>query len=119
LHQLSHGLDTLLTEQGGNISVGEAQRISFARAYLKNCPILLMDEATSALDSENEALIKNAFEQLAREKTVLVIAHRLDTVKQADQIYVLEAGSVAESGTHQELLGAKGLYHGLISTWNS
>ncbi len=114
---LPQGLDTVLSENGGNISSGEAQRLSFARAYLKDCPLLLMDEATSALDSHNQELIRQAFSELARGRTVLVIAHRLETVRNAGTIYVLENGRVAEAGTHRELTAAGGIYSALVSAW--
>ena len=96
--------------RGVYLSGGEAQRIALARAILKNAPIVVLDEATAFADPENEALIQKAFGELIRGKTVLMIAHRLSTVKEADQILVIEKGSVKESGTHDELLDRQGLY---------
>ena len=114
VRSLPQGMDTKIFETGANISVGEAQRLAFARAYLKNCPVILMDESTSALDAENERLIREGFQALARNKTVIVIAHRLETVKHADIIYVLEDGSMKEAGTHEELLSVPGRYRQLV-----
>jgi len=115
--KLPQGMDTMLTEIGESISIGEAQRIAFARAYLKNAPIIVMDEITSALDEENEKLVKETFETLCKEKTVFVIAHRLETVKNAHKIYVMEEGSIKESGTHESLLLENGIYKELVETW--
>lgn len=118
VEKLPLGLETMLTEIGENISIGEAQRIAFARAYLKDAPILIMDEITSALDQENEEFIKHTFESLKKEKTVLVIAHRLATVEHADVIYVMEDGKVVESGDHVQLKKKEnGIYKELIQTW--
>jgi len=114
---LSQGLDTVLTEIGSNISVGEAQRLAFARAYLKDCPFIILDESTSALDEENEMLLRETFEGLSKKKTVLIIAHRLETVKNANVIYVLEQGAVKETGNHNTLYANKGIYRELVDTW--
>jgi ATP-binding cassette subfamily B protein len=97
-------------ELGGQISGGQRQRIALARALLKNAPIVLLDEATSALDSEAELVIQRALRELTRGRTTLVIAHRLATVLRADLIHVVDSGRVVESGTHHELLKAKGAY---------
>ena len=114
---LPQGMDTVLTEIGSNISVGEAQRLAFARAYLKNCPIIILDESTSALDEENEALLRETFEGLAKNRTIIVIAHRLETVKKADIIYVLEHGELMETGNHTSLYNADGIYRQLVEIW--
>lgn len=108
--RLPDGYDTLVGENGSTLSGGERQRISIARALLKNAPIILLDEATASLDPENELEIQEALSQLIKEKTVVVIAHRLRTIAGADNIIVLENGRVAQQGTGPELLKAGGLY---------
>jgi ATP-binding cassette subfamily B protein len=105
---LDKGYDTYVGERGIKLSGGERQRVAIARAILKNAPILVLDEATSSLDSESEALIQDALRVLMRDKTVIVIAHRLSTIMQMDRIIVLENGTVADMGTHQELLRTEG-----------
>lgn len=115
IEKLPHGYDTVLGENGSTLSGGERQRISIARALLKNAPIILLDEATASLDPENESLIQEAISTLIRGKTVVVIAHRLRTVAEADQILVLDGGHVAEAGTHEFLLAQKGLYYKLYT----
>lgn len=107
---LPDGYDTYVGENGIKLSGGQRQRLAIARAMLKNAPILLLDEATSALDTETERHVQAALERLKTGRTTLVIAHRLSTVAEADVIYVLDAGRVVESGTHAELLAAKGAY---------
>jgi subfamily B ATP-binding cassette protein MsbA len=104
------GLDTLVGDRGMLLSGGQRQRIAIARALLKDAPILILDEATSALDTEAERHIQAALAQLVRNRTTFIIAHRLSTVEQADRIIVLDAGSIVESGTHQQLLALGGLY---------
>ena len=104
------GYDTLVGERGLKLSGGEKQRVAIARTLLKNPPVLIFDEATSALDSANERAIQAELKSAARNKTALVIAHRLSTVVDAHQILVMEQGCVVERGTHAELLAAGGVY---------
>ena len=111
--ELPHGYDTMLGERGTRLSGGQRQRIAIARALLRDPPILILDEATSALDTESERLVQQAIERLMRERTVLVIAHRLATVRDADEIVVLDAGRIVQRGSHEELLQAGGLYRRL------
>jgi subfamily B ATP-binding cassette protein MsbA len=110
IRALPGGYDSQVGELGGQVSGGQRQRITLARAFLKNAPIVLLDEPTSALDSETELVIQRALKELSRGRTTLVIAHRLATVLRADLIHVVDGGRVVESGTHEELLRAKGAY---------
>jgi subfamily B ATP-binding cassette protein MsbA len=116
---LPHGYDTEVGEAGVNLSGGQRQRITIARAILKDPSILIFDEATSSLDARSERFVQDAMESLLSGRTVLVIAHRLSTVRHADKIVVLEAGVVSASGTHEELMQGDGLYRELIALQNS
>ena len=113
--QLPQGYDTPVGDRGALLSGGERQRIAIARAVLKNPPVLILDEATSALDAESEHLVQEALDQLLGGRTVLVIAHRLSTVRRADHIYVLQDGRIVEHGNHEELVANAGLYSHLCS----
>jgi subfamily B ATP-binding cassette protein MsbA len=111
--ELPSGYDTMIGERGVRLSGGERQRIAIARAILKNAPILILDEATSALDSESEALVQSALQNLMTGRTVLVIAHRLSTVRRADRIVVIENGTIADIGAHEDLMKKLGTYRRL------
>jgi ATP-binding cassette subfamily B protein len=115
IRQLSSGYDTIVGERGQKLSGGQRQRISLARAVLKNPPVLILDEATSSVDNETEALIQRSLERITRDRTTLVIAHRLSTVVGADRIFVLDQGRLCEQGTHQELIKTDGVYADLWS----
>jgi ATP-binding cassette, subfamily B, bacterial MsbA len=113
IHALPAGYDTVIGERGVRLSGGERQRLAIARALLKNAPVLILDEATSALDSESEALVQSALHNLMSGRTVFVIAHRLSTVRRADRIVVIENGSIADMGAHEELMKKFGTYRRL------
>ncbi len=112
---LPDGYQTLVGERGIKLSGGQKQRVSIARVFLKNPPILILDEATSALDNVTEVLIQNSLEKLCVGRTTLVVAHRLTTIKNADEILVITKNGVEEQGTHEELLAKGGIYAEL---WN-
>lgn len=107
---LEDGYDTLVGERGVRFSGGQKQRLSIARVFLKNPPILILDEATSALDNESERFIQNSLEELSRNRTTITIAHRLSTIRSADEILVLTQDGIAERGSHEDLLRQQGLY---------
>jgi ATP-binding cassette, subfamily B, bacterial len=110
MNDLPHGYDTIIGERGQKLSGGQRQRIAMARAVFKNSPILILDEATSSVDNETEAAMQRSLERISVDRTTIVIAHRLSTVRHADRIYVLAGGTVAESGRHEELLELDGIY---------
>ncbi len=112
--QLPQGYDTNIGDSGNKLSGGQKQRINIARAVLKNPPIMILDEATSALDTESERLVQDALDKLMENHTSVVIAHRLSTIQNADMIVVMDKGRVKETGTHQELMKKKGIYHKLV-----
>lgn len=111
---LSKGYDTVVGEGGDTLSGGEKQRISIARAILKNAPIIILDEATASIDPENEHLIQGAISELTRGKTIITIAHRLATIQNAGQILVVDDGGISEQGSHAELLARGGIYRGFV-----
>ena len=110
IEKLPDGMDTVIGTKGVYLSGGEQQRIAIARAMLKDAPIIVLDEATAFADPENESLVQRAFEELSKKKTVIMIAHRLTTVRNADRIFVLKDGKIEESGTHDKLSQGGGLY---------
>jgi len=112
---LENGYETIVGERGHKLSGGQRQRIAFARAILRNPPVLVLDEATSAVDNETERAIQKSLQKISKNRTTLIIAHRLSTIRHADCIHVMKAGAIVESGTHEELLSRKGTYQDL---WN-
>ena len=112
---LPDGYDTQIGERGVKLSGGQKQRLSIARVFLKNPAILILDEATSALDNTTEILIQSALDELCKGRTTLVVAHRLSTIKNADEIVVIANGKIKEQGSHEELIKAKGIYEKLYS----
>lgn len=116
IENLENGYDTLVHEGGLSLSGGEKQRISIARAFLKNAPIILLDEATASLDVDNEYIVQQSIRKLIKGKTVLVIAHRLNTIKDSDQIIVFDKGEIIEKGRHEELIELNGMYKKMFTT---
>ena len=108
-------MQTLVGERGFSLSGGQRQRVAIARAFLKDAPILILDEATSHLDSISEQIVHKALSKLMSTRTTIIIAHRLSTIKKADLIMALNQGSIAEIGTHDELIAKKGLYANLVT----
>ena len=111
---LPDGYQTHIGEGGSSLSGGERQRISIARAILKDAPIVILDEATASVDPENERELQKAIAELTKDKTILMIAHRLSTVRMADQIVVLDGGSIVQQGTHDELMAQEGMYRRFV-----
>ena len=116
--KMPKGVDTLIGSEGNFVSGGEAQRLSIARAMLKNAPILILDEATAFADPDNEAKVQEAFAKLSVGKTVIMIAHRLSTVSGADKIYVLQDGEIVQEGKHEEMRETDGVYAHMWSQYN-
>jgi len=111
---LPKGYHSLVGERGTNLSGGQKQRIAIARALLRNAPILLLDEATASLDAESEALVQEALDRLMADRTTLVVAHRLSTVRDADEILVIAGGTLVERGKHEDLMDLGGVYRRLV-----
>jgi len=117
IEKLPDGFETMIGDLGQGLSGGQIQRIALARAFLKNPPLFILDEATANLDMENESLVLDAMQKLIAGRTAIVIAHRLATAERADHIIVMDAGRVAESGSHQELLAAGGVYARMVAAY--
>jgi ATP-binding cassette subfamily B protein len=115
VRSLPDGYDTVIDDEGGNVSAGEKQLITIARAFLADPTLLILDEATSSVDTRTEVLVQRAMAALRSDRTSFVIAHRLSTIRAADLILVMESGRIVEQGTHDGLLGARGAYHQLYS----
>ena len=112
---LPDGFDTVIGEGGASLSGWERQRISIARCILKDAPIVILDEATASVDADNESYIQQAISELVQGKTLLVIAHRLNTIRGADQILVVSNGEIAQRGTHEELIAQEGIYQNFVT----
>ena len=115
---LPDGFDTMIGEGGATLSGGEKQRISIARCMLKDAPIVILDEATASVDVDNESYIQEAISELVKNKTLLVIAHRLNTIRDADNIIVIKEGNIAEQGNHDKLMSLNGIYKGMVELQN-
>lgn len=113
---LPDGYNTVIGENGASLSGGEKQRLSIARAIMKDAPIIILDEATANVDPENERDLMEAIQELTKEKTVLMIAHRLKTVRKADQIFVIDKGQIVQYGTHDKLMKQDGIYRRFVDT---
>lgn len=113
IEQLENGYDTVIGERGNKLSGGQKQRLSIARAVLKDPSILILDEATSALDTESERIVQGALDELMKDRTSLIIAHRMSTIINADEILVLSKGQIIERGKHQDLIALGGIYANL------
>ena len=118
IQKFPDGVNTMIGSKGIYVSGGECQRLSIARAFLKNAPVLILDEATAFADPDNERLVQQAFEKLAKNKTVIMIAHRLSTITNADCIYVLSDGKISEKGKHDELISKNGIYSHMWNEYN-
>ncbi len=116
VHSLPDGYDTVINEEASNLSAGEKQLITIARAFLSDPSLLILDEATSSVDTRTELLVQRAMKKLRADRTSFVIAHRLSTIRDADLILVMEDGAIVEQGTHDDLLAAKGHYYRLYQT---
>lgn len=119
IKKMPNGINTKIGSEGVYLSGGEKQRIALARAILKNSPIVILDEATSPADAENEYLIQKAFEKLSKDKTVILIAHRLSTVVNVDKIVVMNKGKIVEVGSHENLLDKNGVYANMLRRYES
>ena len=115
IRKLERGYDTVVGRGGAHLSGGERQRVAIARAILKDAPIVILDEATANVDPENEDRLQKAIEALTRDKTILMIAHRLKTVRNADQILVVDEGRIVQQGRHEELIGQPGIYADFVT----
>jgi ATP-binding cassette subfamily B protein len=118
IEKLPDGVNTVIGEKGTYLSGGEQQRITIARAVLKDAPILILDEATAFADPDNETKVQAAFDEMSKDKTLIMIAHRLSTVKNADKIFVMDDGKCVESGKHDELIAANGLYKRMFEEYS-